>query len=58
MSALLELDDYLEEHKPDIMGITETKLSDAFKNLNIDGGRYNIWKRNKKYNQRGVVMVF
>ena len=29
MSALTELNDYLRERKPDILGLVETKLSDS-----------------------------
>ncbi len=57
LSAQMELNDYLREYAPDVMGITEKKLSDNTE-VNILGeGKYNVWLRNRSEKQGGGVMI-
>ncbi len=57
MSAVLELEDYLKEEKPDIMGIIETKLASEGDILNIGEGKHNLWMRSRKNKWGGGVML-
>jgi len=57
VSALTELNDYLRERKPDILGLVETKLSDSVEIQGIGEGQYNMWKRNRKGKKGGGVML-
>ena len=57
ISAQVELNDYLREYAPDVMGITETKLNDNIEMNNLGEGRYNVWLRNRKEKQGGGVMI-
>ncbi len=56
MAAVLELEDYLKEEKPDIMGTVETKLASVGDILNIGEGKFILWMRNRK-NKRGGAML-
>ncbi len=47
MSAINEVNDYLMEKKPDVMGLVETKLSEEMTVPKIGGRKYEIWKRNR-----------
>ena len=56
VSALLEVNDYLREFKPDIMCFTETKLSeDTF--VQLGGENYRTWRRDRKNMGGGGVMI-
>ena len=56
ISGLDELNDYLKENKPDIMGIVEMKLTDQVLSTCIGNEEYNTWTRNRKEKQGGGVM--
>lgn len=47
-SALTELNDYLWDNELFIMGIVETKLCDAIVPLEIDEGKYNVWRKDRE----------
>ncbi len=49
ISGLRELNVYLNEKSPDIMGLTEIKLYDELEVKNIGQNQYNLWKRNRTY---------
>ena len=57
MSSEGEFNLYLREDKPDIMGITETKLSEGIVLVNLGEGEYNIWRKDRRGKQGGGVMV-
>lgn len=57
VSGLNEVNDYLTENKPDIMGFVETKLTDQILQTCIGNGEYNIWTRNRVKKQGGGVML-
>ena len=55
LSSRLELRDYLQEEKPDIVCLAETKLNEETK---MDfANNYNIWKRDRRGKTGGGVMV-
>ena len=56
-SSVLEINDYLSTEKPDIMAITETKLSGNIDAFNLGDGKYNIWTRNRENKKGGGVML-
>ena len=56
LSVRYELEEYLKIKKPDIMAITETKLSEEREAHNTGEGNYKVWKRNRKDKQGGGVM--
>ena len=57
ISGITELNDYLSEAKPDVMGIVETKLRDLPPPNSIGDGRYNVWIKNRESKQGGGVMI-
>ena len=57
MSVKCEIDEYLKNTKPDIMGVVETKLSDGIEMFNIGDGNYKVWTRNRLNKQGGGVMI-
>lgn len=50
LSAQVELNDYLWESTPDMIGISETKLSDGI-HVIIGNGKYHMWKTDRKEKQ-------
>ncbi|XP_076062422.1 uncharacterized protein LOC143037755 [Oratosquilla oratoria] len=56
ISGLNELNDYLLEAKPDIMGIVETKLRGEIPSTVIGQGLYNYWIKNRDKKQGGGIM--
>ena len=48
ISTLQELNKYIKEMQPDIMGITEVKLYEPVENLKIAEGGYNVWTKPRK----------
>ncbi|MPC97700.1 hypothetical protein E2C01_093026 [Portunus trituberculatus] len=56
-SALVEINDYLRVERSDVMGITETKLTEVIEENKIREGEYNIWVRNRAEKQGGSVML-
>ena len=57
LSAGLEIQDYLKEEKPDIIGLVETKLTGDVNSFNIGDEDYNVWFRNRTSKQGGGVML-
>ena len=57
LSALVEINDFLRIEKPDVMGITETKLTEVIEENMIGEGEYNIWVKNRTEKQGGGVML-
>lgn len=57
MSVRWEPEEYLKEEKPDIKGLTETKLGGEIEVFSIGEGKYNMWRRNRTTKQRGGVML-
>ena len=55
--SAIETEDYLREQQPDIMRITETKLTGNSALWNIGESRYNIWMRNREHKPGGGVML-
>ena len=55
--GLLELNDYLRENKPDIVGITETKLDQVIDSINIGDKNYNVCRRDREGKRGGGVMI-
>ncbi len=53
---MLHLGDYLRSEKPDVMGITETRLVGNVDTFNIGDGEYNVWLRNRD-NKQGVGVM-
>ncbi|MPD02136.1 hypothetical protein E2C01_097695 [Portunus trituberculatus] len=56
-SALVEINDYLRVERPDVMGITETKLTEVFEENKIGEGEYNTWVRNRAEKQGGGMIL-
>ena len=56
LSGLLELNDFLRESQPDIMGITETKLCDEMESVDLGENKYNVWMRNRN-TKKGVLIL-
>ena len=54
ISGISELNDFLEEVKPEIV---ETKLSGQLPPNNVGNGQYNMWLKNRDGKQGGGVMV-
>lgn len=59
ITSKLELEDYLRKENPDMMCIVETKLSEEIKiqELEINEGRYKVWRRDRAGRRGGGVMV-
>ena len=55
--GLLELNDYLRENKPDIVGITETKLDQVIDSINVGDKNYSVCRRDRKGKGGGSVML-
>ena len=53
----LELVDYLQEKKPEIVCLTETKLCEEIQ-TNIENNNYNIWRKDKKDKKGGGLIFF
>lgn len=51
---MIEMNNYLKEKQPDIMGLVETKLSDHSMIPMILEGKYNIWTINIEDTKRGI----
>ena len=56
ISARWEVEEYLKEMKPDIMALTETKITEGLDVSKIGGEKYNVWSRNRLNKQGGGVM--
>ena len=56
MSRKLELKDNLREKKPDVVCLTETKLSDDIQ-VKIEDDTYNVWRKDRKARKGGGVMI-
>lgn len=48
-----EVDGYLKEKQPNIVGLVETKSSDQLTIPMIGKGKYNAWARHRKDKKRG-----
>lgn len=48
ISSMLETGDYLSKEKPDVMGITENKLTGSIDAFNLRDGKYKVWMRNRE----------
>ena len=57
ITGLLELNDYLRDNTPDIVGITETKLEHLIEAVNIGDGKYNVYRRDRKGKKGGGVAL-
>ena len=57
ISGILELNDYLRDKNPDIVGLTETKLGEREDLMMVGEGKYNVWKRNRVGKMGGGVML-
>lgn len=57
ISGILELNDYLRDKNPDIVGLTETKLREGEDLMKVGEGKYNVWKRNRVGKMGGGVML-
>ena len=57
LSGMVELNDYLRETEPDIMGVVETKLRGQLPPDSVGNGRYNVWLKNRDGKQGGGVMM-
>ena len=55
--GLLELNDYLRDNTPDIVGITETKLEHLIEAVNIGFGKYDVYRRDRKGKKGGGVAL-
>ncbi len=57
VSSQWETDLYLREIKPDIIGVTETKLSEGNLLTSLGEGKYDAWRRDRKGKHEGGVMI-
>ena len=57
VSGIIELNDYLRESKPDIMGEVETKLRGELPPDSVGRGQYNSWLKNRDGKQGEGVMI-
>ena len=57
LSSQLELNDYIKEKKPDIIGLVETKLCGSETLIELGDQEYNMWKRNRSGKMGGGVMM-
>ena len=57
ITGINELNDYLKDSKPDIMGIVETKLKGQIPPDSVGNKLYKSWYRNRKGKQGGGVMI-
>ena len=57
LSKRLELLDYLEEKKPDVMCIVETKLTENINLILGENCNYNIWRNDRKEGKGGEVII-
>ncbi len=57
ISKLNEFNDYIDEHKPDIICVTETKLHQSLNNEVLRCTGYNIWQKNRQYKTGGRLMI-
>ena len=57
-SARLEVAAFLEEEKPDVMIICETKWREEWGEPDIGTVNYNIWKKNRKGKKGGGIMIW
>ncbi|MPC49430.1 hypothetical protein E2C01_043228 [Portunus trituberculatus] len=57
LTAKIELNDYLRENKPNIMGSTKTKLCERLEALDIGENSYNIWKNREAIKGGGVMLL-
>ncbi len=57
MSKRLELENLLEQEKPGMMILTETKWKDEWGIPDIGNGEYDFWIRNRKDKDGGGVMI-
>ena len=55
LSCMLEIKDYLREHRPDVLCLSETKLKEVQVCFKNEG--YNIWRRDRKGKWGGGVLV-
>ena len=53
----MELNDYINESKPDIMDITTTKLYESLQSMNVGENRYTIWRSNRSREKGGGMML-
>ena len=57
LSSQLELNYYIKEKKPDIIGLVETKLYGSETLIELGDQEYNMWKRNRSGKMGGGVMM-
>ena len=57
ITGLVELNDYLRDNTPDIVGITETKLDHVIEAINIGDGKYDVYRRDRKGKKGGGVVL-
>ena len=57
MSKRLEVEEYLERVRPDMMILCETKWKDEWGVPNLGKGKYDVWMKNRKDKNGGGVMV-
>ena len=57
ISKLMELKDIVKDKKPQVICLTETKLSTNIIDDTLNIGNYNIWRKDRKFKQGGGVMI-
>ena len=57
ISKLMELEDIIKDKKPQVICLTETKLSTNILDDTLNFGNYNIWRKDRKIKQGGGVMI-
>ena len=53
----MKLKDVVKDKKPQVMCLTETKLSTNIIDDTLNIENYNIWRKNRKFKQGGGVMI-
>ena len=53
----MELKDIIKDKKPQVICLTETKLSTNIIDDTLNIGNYNIWRKDRKIKQGGGVII-
>ena len=56
MSTIDDVNKYLRDKEPDVMGLVETKLNEDVIVPKIGDGKYKLWKRNRLGKKGGGIM--
>lgn len=58
LSARLMLNYYQKENEPDILCLTVTKLNTDLELMDVENGKYRVWRRERNKQTRVGVMMF